>query len=283
MFKKIIFLFAFALGATALNETIDGYKYFLSGPNIDQPKSVYEHAAADTALNLLKRRLGDEPLPELPSDNVAAVLKLKKSLGTEMLKELLAPDTDDADSFWLRVINNSSDSWVSADARGVAFLPNVSYLQFAAWYASPNADAANLAANPEHYVKETVTTSTGLSSKILEGWGGVTTNFTIPNFGTPDRGKDPFLRPLPEFPIQEAGDKNLRDGTRFGVLHISLRPVSGKDYGQPIDGFEVYSTVWYQDGVSDDHLDQERRHMVIEIVNLTLQAQKDIQSGSFSP
>ncbi|KAI2463268.1 hypothetical protein F4781DRAFT_417172 [Annulohypoxylon bovei var. microspora] len=283
MVKKIFFLSTFALGATALNETINGYKYFLSGPNVDQPKSQYEHAAADTALNLLKKRLGSEHLPDLPPDNVEAVLKLKQSLGTEKLKQLLQPDMDDADNFWRQAIGSShNNTWVSADARGVAFLPNVSYLQFATWYASANADAANLAAEPEHYVKETVTNGTELSSKILEGWGGVTTNFTIPNFGKPDRDKDPFLRPLPEFPIQQAGDKDLRDGTRFGVLHISVRPVSGQDYGQPINGFEIYSTVWYQDGVSDDHLDQERRHMVVEIVNLTLQAQKDIASGGVS-
>ncbi|KAI1209941.1 uncharacterized protein F4807DRAFT_78816 [Annulohypoxylon truncatum] len=283
MFKKIFFLSTFALGATALNETINGYKYFLSGPNVDLPKSQYEHDAANTALALLMKRLGSEHLPDLPPDNVTAVLKLKQSLGSEKLKKLLEPDMADADEFWEEAINRShNNTWVSADARGVAFLPNVTYVQFATWYASANADKANLAAEPEHYVKETVVNGSELSSKILEGWGGVTTNFTIPNFGTPDRNKDPFLRPLPEFPIQQAGDKDLRDGTRFGVLHISVRPVSGKDYGQSFDGFEVYSTVWYQDGVSDDNLDQERRHMVVEIVNLTLQAQKDIESGAFA-
>ncbi|KAI1462028.1 hypothetical protein F4805DRAFT_453259 [Annulohypoxylon moriforme] len=283
MMKKFLFLSTFALGATALNETINGYKYFLSGPKVDLPKSQYEHDAADKALSLLKKRLGSEPLPQLPPDNVQAVLKLKQCLGSEKLEELLAPDMDDADKFWKDAIAKSNNnSWVSADTGGVAFLPNVTYLQFAAWYASANADAANLAAEPEHYVKETVQTGSGLASKILEGWGGVTTNFTIPNFGKPDHDKDPFLRPMPEYPVQQAGDKVLRDGTRFGVLHISVRPVSGKDYGQPSDGFEVYATIWYQDGVTDDHLDQERRHMVVEIVNLTLQAQKDIASGNFT-
>ncbi|KAI0378778.1 hypothetical protein F5Y04DRAFT_140094 [Hypomontagnella monticulosa] len=280
MFKKIVVLSTLALGATALNETINGYKYFLSGPHLDQTKSQYEHSAADTALTLLKKRLGDEPLPDLPDDNVAAILKLKQDLGPEKLKKLLQPDMADADNHWHEVINSSGDGWVSADARAVVFLPNVSYLGFASWYATPNADAANLAANPEHYIKITETTATGLSSKILEGWGGVTTNFTIPNFGVPDRVKNPFLRPLPEFPVQEAGDKVLRDGTRFGVLHLALRPVAGADYGSPFDGFEIYSTVWYQDGAKDEQLDLERRHMVIEIVNLTLQAQKDLSSAA---
>ncbi|KAI1802775.1 hypothetical protein F4811DRAFT_381258 [Daldinia bambusicola] len=283
MRKNILLLSTLALRAAALNETISGYKYFLSGPKLGQTKTEYEHAAADKALSLVEARLGDKPRPDLPEDSVEAILKLKQDLGTEQLKVLLAPDQDDADKFWHDVISRSGSGWVPADARGVVFLPNVSFAQFASWYSSPYADAANLAANPEHYDKETVTTATGLSSKILEGWGGVTTNFTIPNFGAPDLVKNPFLRPLPEFPVQQAGDKVLRDGTRFGVLHISLRSVKGADYGQPVDGFEIFSTVWYQDGAEDDHLEQERRHMVIEIVNLTLQAQRDIESGKFTP
>lgn len=284
LFTRIYSLSTFAVGALALNETIAGYKYFLSGPKLAGKKVEYEHAAADTAFALLRKRLGNEPLPDLPDDSVAAVLKLKQDIGTAKLKELLAPDMDEADAFWHDVIDKSGDSWVSADARGVVFLPNVTFLSFASWYASDRADAANLAANPEHYSKETVSTGLGgLSSKILEGWGGVTTNFTIPNFGLPDHIKHPFLRLLPEFPVQQAGDKVLRDGTIFGVLHIALRPVDGKDYGQPQEGFEIYSTIWYQDGATDDHLDQERRHMINEIVNLTLQAQKDIESGDFVP
>ncbi|KAI1142941.1 hypothetical protein F5Y05DRAFT_136913 [Hypoxylon sp. FL0543] len=285
MFKSIFLLSAFALGAIAKNETIDGYNFFLWGPKLDQPKSQYEHDAADIALGLLKKRLGNEPLPDLPADNVAAVLKLKQNLGTERLKVLLEPDTEDADAFWHGVINNSTNGWESpkpAEAHGVVFLPHLNVTQFGAWYETKYADLANLAANPEHYVKESTQIAGGLTSKILEGWGGVTTNFTFPSFGAPDRGKDPFLPELKDYPIQQAGDKVLRDGTRFGVLHLALRSIPGADYGQPFDGFEVFSTVWYQNGADDDHLDYERRHMIIEIVNLTLQAQKDIESGVLS-
>ncbi|KAI1408881.1 hypothetical protein F5Y13DRAFT_99167 [Hypoxylon sp. FL1857] len=288
MFKSILLLSTFALRAIAMNETIDGYNFFLWGPKQDQSKSQYEHDAADVALGLLKETLGSEPLPDLPTDNVAAVLKLKQDLGTEKLKQLLEPDTEDADKFWHDVINkatNKSNPWdspVSAEAHGVIFLPHLNLTQFAAWYVSKYADEANLAANPEHYVKETTQIASGLTSKILEGWGGVTTNFTFPSFGAPDRGKDPFLPELEDYPIQQAGDKVLRDGTRFGVLHLALRNIPGERYGQPNDGFEVFSTVWYPNGADDDHLDHERRHMIIEIVNLTLQAQKDVENGALS-
>ncbi|KAI1764548.1 hypothetical protein GGR53DRAFT_493399 [Hypoxylon sp. FL1150] len=282
MWKKILPAVAFAFTASALNETIDTYKYYLSGPKTDLPKSQYEHHFADVAIALLEKRLGNEPIPALPDDNVTAILQLKQYLGTDKLKELLEPDTEEADQIWHGIINKSGDGWKPSDARGVIFLPNVSAATFAAWYASPNADAANLAANPEHYVKETVTTSTGLASQILEGWNGLTMNFTIPNFGAPNRTADPFLRPLPDFPIQQAGDKVLRDGTRYGVLHISLRDVNGSDYGQPINGFEVYATVWSQDGIPDDYVEQESRHEIVEIVNLTLQCKKDVDSGNFT-
>ncbi|KAI1376213.1 hypothetical protein F4677DRAFT_445470 [Hypoxylon crocopeplum] len=265
MLKKIFCLSAFALGVMAMNETIEGYNYFLSGPSVDRTKSQYEHDAAVVALGLLKKRLGNETLPALPDDNVQAVLKLKQSLGPDRLKELLQPDMDDADSHWHDLIGDSGDGWKAAKARGVIFLPNVTHELFAAWYSTEYADAANLAANPEHYFKHTNRTSTGLSSKILE-----------------DLDNNPFLEPLPDFPVQQAGDKDLRDGTRFGVLHIAVRPVNGADYNQPHDGFEIYSAVWYQDGALDSYLDKESQHMVIEIVNLTLQAQKDIASGKLA-
>ncbi|XXG94136.1 hypothetical protein Hte_000388 [Hypoxylon texense] len=283
MLKKLLPIAAFAFTASAMNETIEGYKYFMSGPTTDLPKSQYEHDAANTAMRVLKNRLGNEALPSLPSDNVTAVLQLKEWLGTDKLKELLEPDADEADSSWHKIIKDSGNGWKSSDARGVMFLPNVTAEVFGLWYLSPNADAANLAANPEHYAKDTVETSmSNYASQILEGWNGVTTNFTIPNFSTPNRTADPFLRPLPDFPIQQAGDKVLRDGTRFGVLHISVRDVEGSDYHQPINGFEVYASVWYQDGVPEDYLEQESRHEVIEIVNLSLQCQKDVASGNFS-
>ncbi|KAI1774090.1 hypothetical protein F4818DRAFT_92804 [Hypoxylon cercidicola] len=280
MWKKIFPVVAFALTASAMNETIEGYKYFLSGPKTDMEKSQYEHDAAYTAMGLLKARLGNDPIPDLPSDNVTAVLQLKQYLGTDKLKELLEPDVDLADRNWHDIIKDSGDGWKSSDARGVIFLPNVTAEVFGTWYGTAKADAANLAANPEHYAKDTVQTSTGLASRILEGWNGVTTNFTIPNFGAPNRTADPFLRQLPDFPIQQAGDKVLRDGTRFGVLHISLRNVNGSDYGQLSQGFEVYASVWYQDGVPEDYLEQESRHEVIEIVNLSLQCQKDTVAAS---
>ncbi|KAI6088846.1 hypothetical protein F4821DRAFT_233121 [Hypoxylon rubiginosum] len=282
MWKKILPVVTFTLTASALNETIDSYKYYLSGPKTDLSKAQYEHNAANTALALLKKRMGSEPFPPLPKDNVSAILQLKQYLGTERLKELLTPDTTESDLIWHQIIDDSGDGWKSADSRGVVFLPNVSAVTFAAWYASPNADAANLAANPEHYVKETVTTPTGLASQILEGWNGLTINFTIPNFSAPNRTADPFLRPLPDFPIQQAGDKVLRDGTRYGVLHISLRDVKGSDYNEPINGFEIYASVWSQDAIPDDYVEAESRHEIIEIVNLTLQCKKDLDSGNFT-
>ncbi|KAI0019167.1 hypothetical protein F4780DRAFT_780700 [Xylariomycetidae sp. FL0641] len=80
-----------------------------------------------------------------------------------------------------------------------------------------------------------------------------------------------------------AGDKVLRDGIKFGTLHISVRPVAGAAYGQDRDGFEVFATVWYEDGIGADHVKAEAEHMITEIVNLTLQAQKDIASGGLVP
>ncbi|KAJ7829252.1 hypothetical protein B0H13DRAFT_2289775 [Mycena leptocephala] len=206
-----------------------------------------------------------------------AVALAKEHIGEEKLMSLLQPDILAADAIWHEVIANSTPgSWVPADGAPSASSPT----------SPPSASpSSNNAANAEHYVKRTVEIGVGkLMSEILEGWGGVTTLFAIPVYSTPpDRVAHPFLRALPEFPYQGAGDKVLRDGTGavFGVLHIAIRDVDGAYYGETGSGIEIFASVWYGDGANDKFLEAERQHMVIEIIHLALQAQKDILSGAF--
>jgi len=246
------------------NETVSGYKFITSGPKLSAPVTTYELTTHKIAVKLLKDRLGPDGL-----------------------LSLLQPDIKAADTVWHEVIANSTPgSWIPADGQAIGFFPNLTAVRFALWSQSPLADAANNDANAEHYFKRTVEISPGvLASEILEGWGGVTTLFAIPNYGAPNRTAHPFLRELPDFPYQGAGDKVLRDGTDavFGVLHISMRDIDGSAYGVACNGIEVLASVWYGDGAQDDFLEAERQHMVIEIINLTIQAQKDIESGAFKP
>jgi len=284
--KTLIPAALLAASATAqqvITETIEGYVFEHSGPRDAAPQATYEISGLKTANELLKTRMGLDPAT---SDDLAQLReenrRLKAEYDADGFLELLAPDIKSADAFWQDVIQDSTpDSWIPADARGTAFLPNLTALAFAAWSQSPLADEANNDANGEHYFKRTVTTGPGaLASEILEGWGGVTTLFTIPDYATPpNRVQFPFLRLLPEFPFQAAGSKDLQDGSLFGVLHISVRDVVG-EAGE--HGIEIYSTVWYGDAADDDFLEAERQHMVTEIVNLSIQAQKDVESGRFT-
>jgi hypothetical protein len=95
----------------------------------------------------------------------------------------------------------------------------------------------------------------------------------------PNRERYPFLHENIYFSLQAAGDKVLADGTIFGVLHLSARNVKGVDYKQLINGVHVTASVWYADAVQDEYPEDERTHIITEIINLTLQAQKDIESG----
>jgi hypothetical protein len=253
-----------AVATAQTTEVIDGIKFIKSGPKVDRPKDAYELRFARDALNRLKTRLGPDGL-----------------------LDVLQPDIKEADVFWHDAIDKSTPGeWVPTDGRVVGFFPDLTAAAFAAWSQSPLADKANNAANPEHYLKRTEEVSPGvLRSEIVEGWGGVTTHFTVPNYSAPDREKHPMLRELPDFPFQAAGDKVLADGTDavFGVLHISVRDAPGEEYGEEQDGVEIFATVWYGDGIDDDHLEDERQHIVVEIINMSMQAQKDIESGEFEP
>lgn len=284
--KTIIPAALLASSATAqqvVTETIDGYVFEHSGPRDAAPQATYEIRGLKTANELLKTRMGLDPstsddLTELREEN----RRLKAEFDADGLLHLLAPDITSADAFWQDVIEDSTpDSWIPADARGAAFLPNLTALAFAAWSQSPLADKANNDVNGEHYFKRTVTKGHGvLASEILEGWGGVTTLFNIPDYATPpNRLQFPFLRLLPGFPFQAAGSKVLEDDSLFGVLHISSRDIVG-EAGE--HGIEIYSTVWYGDAAEDDFLEAERQHMVTEIVKLSIQAQKDVESGRFT-
>lgn len=269
-----------------IRETIEGYVFEHSGPVDAAPQATYEIRGLKTANELLKTRMGLDPatsddLAELRTEN----RHLKAEFDADGFLELLAPDIASADTFWQDVIRNSTPgSWIPADARGTAFLPNLTALAFATWSESPLADKSNNDANGEHYFKRTVTKGRGtLASEILEGWGGVTTLFTIPDYATPpNRVQFPFLRLLPEFPFQAAGSKVLEDKSEdplFGALHISVRDIVGES-GE--HGIEIYSTVWYGDAAEDSFLEAERQHMVTEIIKLSIQAQRDIESGKFT-
>lgn len=282
----VTLLAAAATAQQVVRETIEGYVFEHSGPVDAAPQSKYEIRGLKTANELLKTRMGLDPatsddLAELRTEN----RRLKAEYDADGFVELLAPDIADADGFWQGVIRNSTPgSWIPADARGTAFLPNLTALAFAAWSESPRADKSNNDVNGEHYFKRSVTTGPGkLASEILEGWGGVTTLFNIPDYATPpNRVQFPFLRLLPEFPFQAAGSKVLEDKSEdplFGVLHISVRDVVGEAGDH---GIEIYSTVWYGDAAEDSFLEAERQHMVTEIINLSIRAQKDVESGRFT-
>jgi hypothetical protein len=262
LFTKVISFAATAavVAAHDFRETFEGYKFIKSGPKELKPKIDYEWYGAQHALAAFRKHLGPD----------------------EMLK-LLADDIADADAYWHNVVDNSTGKWVPTDGFVTAFLPNLTAWAYAAWMRTPLWDAANNLANPEHYFKRTIEVSPGvLQSEILEGWGGVITLFDIPTLGLPDRKKYPFLRVQKEFPLQVAGPKVLKDGTTFGVLHISARDVP-KPKGEKYAGVEVRATVWYPDGVEDAHIEIERQHITTEIINTSLQCQKEIVSGVFTP
>ncbi|KAF2640778.1 hypothetical protein P280DRAFT_543604 [Massarina eburnea CBS 473.64] len=256
---------ALASSNVTFTETIEGYTFIKSGPKPESlaPKINYEWEAAQIALNLLKT-----------------------SLGPDGMLTTLALAITEADTFWKNIAEISTgkigteDGWVSADGQGVAFLPNVTAQRFVQWYLSPLADTANNEANPEHYFKRTTVVGSTAQSDILEGWGGITTHFTVPNFSMPPNAtRYPFIHSHGTEWITAAGDKALMDGTVFGVLQIAARDVTGSDYNQTMNGVHIWASVWYGDAVKDEHLEDERKHMTTEIINLTLQAQKDIESG----
>lgn len=274
-------------------------------------KDPYEKAAACIAYDRIKStRLGKQCAVAADKNvadkrNATYALKdciIETSANERIFFDLLSKDIKKADKLWTKVVQQSNEdmnSWIAARASVKAYFNlTLTAMQFAGWTLSPFADAANLHGNPEHYYKSTPSNATDTSSEILEGWGGVLstlgmlrTHFKVPSYAIPsfdniqypaawDQGRQ-FLLPL-----QRAGLKQLMDGTTFGVLHIAVRDLSAAEVAEAGQaGIEVYSAVWapaWDDASEADRveyrkfLQDEAEHMVVEIVNLTLQARDDL-------
>ncbi|KAH0435651.1 hypothetical protein CcaCcLH18_04760 [Colletotrichum camelliae] len=271
-------------------ETAGGYDFTLSGPAKLGTKAMFELDRCHYVWNLLNERLYSYERP--PSDATECMDQLfqrKSEIGDQGFLDIFEREIIEARQFWYEVNDKSEldkpETWKAVEARAVVSLPNVTAWAFSAWSSSPRADAANNRENAEHYFKHSDFTTGSSVSRILEGWGGTITNFTIPNYSVALCAERAMVRPLPEFLIKACGDKNLVDGkdTNFGVLNIAARDVDGASFGQPgKKGIDIYASIWYGGAISEEHLEAERQHVIIEIVNMSLKAQQDIETSAFT-
>ncbi|KAI0107821.1 hypothetical protein GGR51DRAFT_515133 [Nemania sp. FL0031] len=316
-----IILTSAIIATTRAIETHGCYQYETrfspdGAPETKDVKDAYEIAAAKQAFDNLRKGIAatnitSQCLTESGSMQPADIYALKDCITTDNKNNfftILAEDIQESNAFWDQVVAESTSDrtqWVPARSYTKGYFNgNLTATQFAAWTLSPNADAANLHANPEHYYKETVLDATGTqSSEIFEGWGGVLstfgtkrTHFAVPAFATPVYGSaetPESWNPGASFPLplQRVGEKVLASGSKktFGVLHIGVRDFAASEGSTGMSGIEVYSAVWYPpwDQASDadykefvnNSLADEAHHMVVEVINLTLQAHEDCKSG----
>lgn len=315
MLKSLLFASALA-GFAAAQETHNGIVYEVRWTNTSAVettaiKDTYETTAAEQATTRLREALTETGMtPDCLAANTgstpADLYALKDCIAADNVNNfftLLADDIEDSNVFWEKVVDESTadvTGWVPARVYVRAYFGSaLTATQFAVWMQSSDADADNNDANPEHYYKSTqVTGTTTQASQIFEGWGGVLssfgtirTNFTVPDYGLPDFGSADYpnewsLSSDFNLLFQRIGHKVLTSGTEttFGALHIAVRDVPAEDDG--LASIEIYAAVWYPpwDQASDadreefqgNYLADEAHHMVVEIINLTQQAQIDI-------
>lgn len=269
----VIGLAALAQAAYDVVEEIDGYKFYHGGPTDAQTKSEYELKFCHTALSKFNTTASD-------ADCLTTLRTIKASKTPEEFLSLFDADIRAADTTWHNVVNNSTGaSHVAATADVVVVVPGINSLTFAAYYLSSYAQESYQKINAEHYINRDDEASGG--QEILEGWGGVTTHFTL---ATVDRSQFDYLPALPEFAIKVASDKILRDGTdtKFGVVDIALRDIVGPAGGlaEGETGVQALSSVWYGDGAPKSFVEVEAEHVVVEIVNHALNAKAGYDSGA---
>lgn len=264
---------AYPARSDVVEENISGYKFIHSGPTYAAPKSTYENYFCHVALSKLDAP--DEP----DATCVPKLQALKATYTPDQFLTHFTADNQAADATWHAVVANSTGkSHVSANADIVAVVPNITALSFSAYYISAYATSKYLEINPEHYIFRP--NGTG-ADEVLEGWGGVTTHFTL---AATDRSAYTYLPPLSDFPIKSTSNKVLRDGTGaiFGVVDTATKDVVGPEAGLPVGekGVHVKASVWYGDGAPASFVEMESRHVVVEIINHMLEAKKGYDSGA---
>ncbi|KAH8896248.1 hypothetical protein GQ53DRAFT_852299 [Thozetella sp. PMI_491] len=223
-----------------------------------------------------------------------ALLKLKDSLGSSALAELLKPDVEAANIAWHTIIGNSNtSSHVLAETHiraTPAFCdPKVKFTaeSFLDWFArgQPDNMNKNLEAYPEHYGSSAALNPDGtISVDSLEGWGNLITHSGFPRYapvGAPGVAKKPWLKELPDYPHQFVGEATLQDGSEvvFADAHYSFKDITESG----ACGVEILLALWLPPAVPRDIVESLKQHQAIEFNHWLPIAYEEIRTGVFVP
>ncbi|KAH8901497.1 hypothetical protein GQ53DRAFT_851277 [Thozetella sp. PMI_491] len=190
---------------------------------------------------------------------------LKTSLTPTQMVDILKPATIEADSFWRDLVFQSQGTaMIPADIHISLTSPRMNVSSFLEWYnANGGSPEVFGRAHPENYWAQTTTNPDGTTLRLdaIEGFDGHVTRFDMPTFGPPDRAQFPFLRPMPEYPIQVGGPLELLDGTLWGVSHTSFKEPDDAE------GVELFTTTWLPSKSSEALVLDIRRHTMLDWVN----------------
>ncbi len=257
-------LLCLALAATGSSGLSDGPRvHLLTGPLLPGQQHTFELDAAHRALDLVKDHLGPPAITTL-----------------------LAQDIATSDAAWHAILANSTGtSHILSEARLRAFNTAYNASTFLTWFGTDTGDPNKLlGAHPEHYVELMhVNASTGVASvDIIESWGPLVTRYQIPAYVT-NGPKKPWLKKLPNFPLQSTGEAVLQDGSGLVIadVHNSFRDLGVGEVEAGQKGLEAIISVWFPDGTPEDVLEGLREHQAVEFSNWLSFAQRDIDNGVF--
>ncbi|MFJ9946330.1 hypothetical protein [Kitasatospora sp. NPDC091207] len=177
----------------------------------------------------------------------AALRLLKLRLGDDRVRELLAPDTAEADTVLAGLLRASGGRWRSAVTELTA--EGIDAGRFLGWWQgrlrAPDR-AALLAANPEHYLAD----STGGQVEIIETVGAGPLRFFL-RFDAPTA--------TPEYPVRIGGTGRLADGSEvLRVMH---------EFADSPDGLRIRLTVEFPEAAPDELAAGHQWHFACEFAN----------------
>ncbi|CAJ2511548.1 Uu.00g071730.m01.CDS01 [Anthostomella pinea] len=209
---------------------------------------------------------GSPDLAGLSLTEASEVLyRYHKVLGQEGTSAIVAPDVAAADTFWHKILSNTTGGWVGGTTRiqGLADPAVFSGKDVGTWFAGGGTGWPNdfLETSPTHYLSFSAggTSDARAAIETIEGWGA---NGPITYFKGIPEAKPAFIPALAEFgSSQSALAFTLGDGTVFAHSLTAFRDLPDGS------GVEVFQGIWVPDSAPAYVVRGATEHITVEFAN----------------
>lgn len=198
-----------------------------------------------------------------------AMMKIRRLMGDERLKELLKEEIAEADTYWKKIASESDGKWRAA--RIVISPRGLTSKEFLTWFvprAGEGDTPEKIAVHPEHWVIDTKKGMQGIY--VLETLGDKVTQCTLRDEG---KGAPEFVAVDESCPMRFGGSLVTYEGTHMAeAFHQFKDHEDGK-------GFTADLAIYFPAACEEEIIETHRQHLLVEFTNWMQMAYTELKEG----